>query len=118
MLQDHVADEKGVRRSAQISSLIVPGLGRNLFSVKQAARNDVVSVFNMNDPRLEILKHTFPLQELGQDLYYYFSLGLAGGSNGPDWQCRLRQSPTCGIGDWDTSTASALAFLKTLNTTG
>ena len=47
-LRGHVVDDKGVRRLIQLSCLIVPGLGRNLFSVKQAARNGVVSIFHMN----------------------------------------------------------------------
>ena len=63
--------------------MIVPGLGRNLFYVKQTASNGVVSVFDMTDLRLERHNHTFPLQELGHDLYS-FSLDLAGGGNGPE----------------------------------
>ena len=39
VLRGHVINDKGVRRSVQLSCLIVPGLGRNLFSVKQAAAN-------------------------------------------------------------------------------
>ena len=83
VLRGHVIDGKGVRRLIQLSCLIVPGLGRNLFSVKQTARNDVVSIFNMTNPRLETHNHTFPLQELGHDLYS-FSLDLAGGGSGPE----------------------------------
>ena len=61
----------------------MPGLGRNLFSVKQAARNGVVSIFDMTNPKLETHANTFPLQELGHDLYY-LSLNLAGGGIGPE----------------------------------
>ena len=61
----------------------MPGLGRNLFSVKQAARNGVVSIFDMTNPRLGTHNHTFPLQELGHDLYS-FSLDFTGGGNGPE----------------------------------
>ena len=60
-----------------------PGLGGNLFSVKQAARNGVVPIFDMTNSRLETHNHTFPLQELGHDLYC-FSLDLAGDDNGPE----------------------------------
>ena len=42
---------KGMRRLAQLSFLVVPSLGHNLFSVKQAARNGVVSTFDMDNPR-------------------------------------------------------------------
>ena len=45
VLQGHVIDGKGVGRFIQLSCLIVPGLGRNLFSVKQAAQSGVVSMF-------------------------------------------------------------------------
>ena len=83
MLRGHVIDDKGVRRLIQLSCLTVPGLGRNLFSVKQAARNGVVSIFDMTNPRLQTHNHTFPLQELGHDIYS-FSLDLAGGGNGPE----------------------------------
>ena len=67
VLQGHVMDDKGVRRLIQLSCLIVPGLGRNLFSVKQAARNGVVSISDMTNLRLEMHNHIFPLQELGHD---------------------------------------------------
>ena len=83
VLRGHVIDDKGVRRLIQLSSPIAPGLGRNLFSVKQAARNDVVSVADMTNPMLETHNHTFPLQELGHNLYS-FSLDLDGSDNGPE----------------------------------
>ena len=83
LLRDHVVDDKGMRRLMQFSCLIVPGLGRNLFSVKHAARNGVASIFNMTNPRRETYSHTFPLQDLGHDLYS-FSLDLAGGGNGTE----------------------------------
>ena len=60
--------------------LIVPGLGRNLFSVKQASRNGVVSIFDKYNPRLETNNFTLPLQELENDLYF-FSLDLVSGSS-------------------------------------
>ena len=68
VLRGHVIDDKGVRRLIQLSCLIAPGLGRIRFSVKQAARNGVVCMFDMTNPRLETHNHTFPLQDLGHDL--------------------------------------------------
>ena len=56
------------------------GLGRNLFAVKQAAPNGIVSIFDINNLRLEA--RTLPLQALGND-FYSFSLALSQGSNGP-----------------------------------
>ena len=83
VLRGHVTDDKEMRRLIQLSCLIVSGLGRNLLSVKQAARNCVVSIFDMNNRRLEANKLTFPLQALGHDLYC-FSLDLTHGGNGPE----------------------------------
>ena len=72
-----------MQRLVQISVLIVPGLGRNLFSVKQASRNGVVSIFDKYNPRLEANNFTLPLQELENDLYF-FSLDLVSGSSAPE----------------------------------
>ncbi|CAM9879409.1 unnamed protein product, partial [Sphacelaria rigidula] len=44
LLRGHIKDDEEVERLVQISCLVVPGLGRNLFSVKQATRNKVVSI--------------------------------------------------------------------------
>ena len=61
----------------------MPGLGRNLFSVKQASRDGVVSIFDKYNPRLEANNFTLPLRELENDLYF-FSLDLVGGSSAPE----------------------------------
>ena len=68
LLRGHIIDAQGVQRLIQISVLVVPGLGRNLFSVKQASRNGVVSMFDKYNPRLEANNFTLPLQELENDL--------------------------------------------------
>ena len=68
LLLVHIIDAQGVQRLIQISVLIVPGLGWNLFSVKQASRNGVVSIFDKYNPRLEANNFTLPLQELENDL--------------------------------------------------
>lgn len=81
LLRGHVADDEGVRRLFQLPCTIVPGLGGNLFSVKQAARNGVVCIFGITNPSLEKKNHTLPLQELGYDLCLLL-LCLAGGGNG------------------------------------
>ena len=83
LLRGNLIDDKGVRRLVHLSCLVVPGLGRNLFSVKQAARNGIVSIFDMNTPRLETDNFTIPLQELGYDLYY-FSLYFNDGIDRPE----------------------------------
>ncbi|CAM9927547.1 unnamed protein product, partial [Sphacelaria rigidula] len=80
LLRGHIQDGEGVKRLVQISCLVVPGLGRNLFSVKQATQDGVVSIFDMNNPRLETNNLTVPLQELESDLYF-FSLELSNGND-------------------------------------
>ena len=51
LLRGHIIDAQGVQRLIQISVLVVPGLGLNLFSVKQASRNGVVSILDKCNPR-------------------------------------------------------------------
>ena len=53
LLNSIVIDCKRVQRSGQLSCLVVPGLGFNLFSAKQAARNGVVSIPDMDNPTRE-----------------------------------------------------------------
>ena len=69
-----------------------------MFSTKQAARNGVVTIFDMTKPRLETLDHIFPLQELATILIisHWTSPAVA---TGRTWQSGLRQTPTCCIGD-------------------
>ncbi|CAM9557503.1 unnamed protein product, partial [Sphacelaria rigidula] len=80
LLRGHIRDGEGVKRLVRLSFLVAPGLGRNLFSVKQATRNCVVSIFETNNPRLETNEFTIPLQELESDLYF-FSLELSSGND-------------------------------------
>ncbi|CAN0107461.1 unnamed protein product, partial [Sphacelaria rigidula] len=82
LLREHIKDDEAVERLVQISCLFVPGLGRNLFSVKQATRNRVVSIFEMNDSRPKTNNFTVPLQELGSDLYL-FPLEVISGNDAP-----------------------------------
>ena len=105
LLRGHIIDAQGVQRLIQISVLIVPGLGRNLFSVKQASRNGVVSIFDKYNSRLEANNFTLPLQELENDLYF-FSLDIVSGSSARSSQCKRRLPPPSGIGGWGTSTGT------------
>ena len=83
LLRGHIIDVQGVQRLIQISVLIVPGLGRSLFSIKQASRNGVVFMFDKHNPRLEINNFTLALQEL-ENYLYLFSLALVSGSSAPE----------------------------------
>ena len=68
LLRGHIIDAQGVQRLIQISVLIVPSLGRNLFSAKQASRKGVVSIVDKHNPRLEANNFTLPFEELENDL--------------------------------------------------
>ena len=83
LLRGHIIDAQGMQRLIQISVLIVPGLGRNLLSVKQASRNGVVSIFDKYNPRLEAKNFKLPPRELENGLYF-FSLDLVSGSSAPE----------------------------------
>ena len=62
VLQGLVIDNHGEQHLARIAILIVPGIGRNLFSVKSATKKGVVSIFDFDNPRLELSGITIPLR--------------------------------------------------------
>ena len=117
VLRGHVIDDRRLRRLVQLSCLIVPGLGRNLFSVKQAARTGVVSIFDMNNPRLKANKLTFPLQALGHDLYS-FSLDLTHGGNGPEQAMQAAAKANVWHRQLGHLNRKSLDLLKNLDNTG
>ena len=81
ILQGLVNDNHGEQHVARIAILIVPGIGRNLFSVISATKKGVVSIFDFGNPRLELSGITVPLCAEDDDLYYLvFNLGV--GSHG------------------------------------
>ena len=69
ILQGLVTDNHGEQHLVRIAILIVPGIGRNLFSVKSAAKNGVVSIFYFDTPRLNLSGITVPLRPEDDDLY-------------------------------------------------
>ena len=83
VLRGHVIGDKIVQRVIQLWCLIVPGLRHNLFPVKKATHDGVLSIFDMNNARLEENKLTFPLQAVENDLYSS-SLDLTRGGNGSE----------------------------------
>ena len=50
VLQGLVTDDYGEQHLTRIAILIVPGIGRNLFSVKTAARKGIVSISTSTNP--------------------------------------------------------------------
>ena len=47
----------------------MPGIGRNLFSVKSVTKEGVVFIFDFDNPRLELSGITVPLRARDDDLY-------------------------------------------------
>ena len=70
ILQDLVTDNHGEQHLARIAILIVLGIGRNLFSVKSETKKEVVSIFDFDNPRLEVSGITVALCAEDDDLYY------------------------------------------------
>ena len=106
-----------MQRLIQISVLIVPGLGRNLFSVKQASRNGVVSIFDKYNPRLEANNFTLPLQGLENDLYF-FSLDLVSGSSAPELAMQAAATTTLWHRRMGHLNRKSLDLLKKVNNNG
>ena len=106
-----------MQRLIQISVLIVPGLGRNLFSVKQASRNGVVFIFDKYNPRLEANNFTPPLQELESDLYF-FSLDLVSGSSAPELAMQAAAPATLWHRRMGHFNRKSLDLLKKVNNNG
>ena len=69
ILQGLVTDNYGEQHLAWISILIVPGIGRNLFSIKSTTKKGVVFVFDFDNPRLVLSGITAPLCEKDVDRY-------------------------------------------------
>ena len=117
LLRGHIIDAQGVHRLIQISVLIVPGLGRNLFSVKQASRNGVVSIFDKYNPRLKANNFTLPLQELENDPYF-FSLDLVSGSSAPELAMQAAATATLWHRWMGHLNRKSLDLLKKVNNNG
>ena len=71
VLQSYITDNCGEPHLVGIAIVIVPGIGRNLFSVKTAARTGIVSIFDVNNPRLEAAEITVPLRGEDNSLYSF-----------------------------------------------
>ena len=69
ILQGLVTDNHGEQHLARIAILIVPGIGRNLFSVQSATKKGVVSIFDFDNPRLELSGITVQLRGEDDALY-------------------------------------------------
>ena len=68
-----VKDGHGLKTAINFSAFVVPGLGRNLFSVHTAVTKGVVTVFDSVNPRFEIGNTVIPLKSPSppNDLYSF-----------------------------------------------
>ena len=100
ILQGAITDNYGNGNLVRIQILVVPTIWRILFSVKTATRNDIVSIFDCENPRLEAFGITLPLRreqdnlysfvlDLGADAYGATDLAMNAVSNAQLWHRRL-----------------------------
>ena len=105
----------------RIAVLIVPGIGRNMFSVKTATRKGIVSIFDVNKPRLKAGDITVPLRG-ENDALYSFKLNLSADgyvgkelamnavTNAQVWHQRLGHLDTRSLGLMNRNNGNGVAF--------
>ena len=71
ILQGLVTDNHRDHNFTQIAILIVRGIGRNLFSIRLVTKKGVVSIFDLDSPRIELSGIIVPLRAEDDDLYSF-----------------------------------------------
>ena len=100
ILQGIITDHYGNGHLVRIHILVVPMIGHNLYWVKTATRNGIVSIFDRENPRLEAFGVTLPLRgeqddlysfvlDLSADVYAATELAMNAVSNAQLWHRRL-----------------------------
>ena len=79
--QGVITDNYGNGHLVRVQIIVVPTIRRNLFSVKTATRNGIVSIFDRENPRVEAFDVTLPLRGKQDDLYS-FALDLSADAYG------------------------------------
>ena len=69
MLQGLVTDENDNQILVPVDIVVVPGIGRNLFSAMAVAKKSIATIVDYQDPRLEGFDVAVPLQNENGDLY-------------------------------------------------
>ena len=69
VLQGLVTDENDNQILVRVDIVVVPGIGRNLFSVMTAAKKSIATIVDYEDPRLDGFDVTVLLQNESGDLY-------------------------------------------------
>ena len=85
----------------------MPGIGRNLLSVKSTTKKGVVSIFDLDNSRLELSDTTVPLCAEDDDLYSLVFNLSADRYRGKELVINRWPMRSYGIAGWDTSTREA-----------
>ena len=71
MLQGLVTDDYGSRLLVSVDIVVVPGIGRNLFSMMTAAKKGIVTTFDYKNIRLEGFIVTISLRSESGEFYLF-----------------------------------------------
>ena len=71
VLQGLIADNYGNQNLVRVGTVVVHGMGRNLFSVITVAKKGIVAIFGHETSRLEEVNVTVPLRSESGDLYLF-----------------------------------------------
>ena len=71
MLQGLDVDDNGNQILVRVGIVVVPGIGRNLFSMMTAAKRTIATIFVYENPRLEGFSVAVPLRSESGDLYSF-----------------------------------------------
>ena len=71
VLQGLVTDDNGNQILVRVDIVVVPKIGRNLFSVMTAAKKGIATIFDYENPRLEGFNVTVPLRSESCDLHSF-----------------------------------------------
>ena len=71
ILQGFVTDNYGNQTLVRVDIVVVPRIGRNLFSGMTAAKTGIVTIFDYENPSLEGLNFAEPLRSKSGDLYSF-----------------------------------------------
>ena len=81
VLQGLATNGNGNQIFVRVDIVVVPGIGRNLFSVMTAPKKGIATIFDYENPKLERFNVTVPLQSESGDLYS-FVLNLSADRHG------------------------------------
>ena len=99
-----ISDDGGLERVVSFRAVVVPGMCANLFSVTEAMRKGIATIFLPEKPRLEVDDIVLPMNLLGADertgkLLCSIIVELGGVTGGFSFELSLL---VCGTGAWDT----------------